>query len=74
MHKVNRKIEYALMALKFMSGKMPGQLTQVKEICEKTGSPFDATASYAADGPCRSFKNLFKALMADTLLLKIYQK
>lgn len=44
MHKVNRKIEYALMALKFMSGKMPGQLTQVKEICEKTGSPFDATA------------------------------
>ncbi|MCB0341194.1 MAG: Rrf2 family transcriptional regulator [Pseudobdellovibrionaceae bacterium] len=44
MNRINRKVEYALMALKFMSGKYAGQLTTVKEICDATGSPFDATA------------------------------
>lgn len=44
MNRINRKIEYALMALKYMSGKFSGQLTTVKEICDATGSPFDATA------------------------------
>ncbi|MCH2533493.1 MAG: Rrf2 family transcriptional regulator [Bdellovibrionales bacterium] len=44
MTKINRKLEYALMSLKFMSSKGQGQLTQVKEICESTGCPFDATA------------------------------
>lgn len=44
MTKINRKLEYALMALKFMSSKGQGQLTQAKEICESTGCPFDATA------------------------------
>lgn len=44
MTKINRKIEYSLMALKFMLGKLPGQLTQVKEVCECTGAPFDATS------------------------------
>lgn len=44
MTRINRKVEYALMALKFMSTKGQGQLTQVKEICESAGCPFDATA------------------------------
>ena len=44
MIKLNRKIEYALMALKYMSQKFSGQLTSVKEVCEQTGCPFDATA------------------------------
>lgn len=44
MVKLNRKIEYALMALKIMAAKYPGQLTSVKEICASTQTPFDATS------------------------------
>ncbi len=44
MNRLNRKIEYALMALKVMADKRPGELTSAKEIVEKTGCPFDATA------------------------------
>lgn len=44
MNRMNRKLEYALMALKHMAGKMPGQLTSAKEVVEATGGPFDATA------------------------------
>lgn len=32
------------MALKVMSSKRPGELTSAKEVVEKTGCPFDATA------------------------------
>ncbi|MGE0762861.1 MAG: Rrf2 family transcriptional regulator [Bdellovibrionales bacterium] len=41
---MNRKLEYALMALKHMSLKVPGQLTTAKEVVSVTGVPFDATA------------------------------
>lgn len=44
MNRLNRKVEYALMALKVMSLKRPGELTSAKEIVEQTGCPFDATA------------------------------
>lgn len=44
MNRMNRKLEYALMALKHMSSKVPGQLTSAKEVVEATGVPFDATA------------------------------
>jgi Rrf2 family protein len=44
MNRLNRKVEYALMALKYMSGKYAGQLTTVKEICAATHIPFDATS------------------------------
>lgn len=44
MNKMNRKVEYALMALKVMSGKGQGKLTTAKEVVEVTGCPFDATA------------------------------
>ncbi|MFP5518302.1 MAG: RrF2 family transcriptional regulator [Bdellovibrionia bacterium] len=44
MTKLNRKIEYALMALKYMSQKIPGELTTAKEVSESFQTPFDATA------------------------------
>jgi len=44
MNRLNRKLEYALMALKHMSEKPDGQLTSTKEVCAVTGCPFDATA------------------------------
>jgi len=44
MFKLNKKIEYALMALKYMGTKVPGQLTSAKEICETHQTPFDPTS------------------------------
>ena len=44
MKKVNRKIEYSLMALKHMSLKSPGELTSAKEVSDSCHAPFDATA------------------------------
>ena len=44
MNKINRKLEYALMALKYMSKKIPGELTSAKEVSDAFSTPFDATA------------------------------
>lgn len=44
MNRLNRKVEYALMALKVMAQKRAGELTSAKEIVEQTGCPFDATS------------------------------
>lgn len=44
MNRLNRKVEYALMALNFMAAKPEGALTSAKEISENLKLPFDATA------------------------------
>ena len=44
MIKMNRNIEYALMALQFIKGQGQGRPVSVKEICEKLSSPFDSTS------------------------------
>jgi Rrf2 family protein len=44
MNKLNRKLEYSLMALKHMAQKTPGDLTTAKEVSESYQAPFDATA------------------------------
>ncbi|MBC97661.1 MAG: transcriptional regulator [Halobacteriovoraceae bacterium] len=52
MIKINKKIEYALMALKYMSQRCANakgeeqtlELTSAREICDKFHTPFDTTA------------------------------
>jgi Rrf2 family nitric oxide-sensitive transcriptional repressor len=44
MNKINRKLEYALIGLKHMRSKQPGELTTAKEISSLYGAPFDATS------------------------------
>jgi len=44
MNRLNRKIEYSLMALKHMAHKIPGELTTAKEVSDTFKTPFDATA------------------------------
>ena len=41
MNKINRKVEYALISLKHMRAKTPGELTSAKEISTLFGCPFD---------------------------------
>ncbi len=44
MLKISKKVEYALIALKFISCKKENELTSAREICEKFDTPFDTTA------------------------------
>ena len=44
MNKINRKVEYALIGLKHMRSKAPGELTTVKELTTLYGCPFDVTS------------------------------
>ncbi len=44
MLKINKKVEYALMALKFMADKKDSSLTSAREICDEFKTPFDTTA------------------------------
>lgn len=79
MFKINRKLEYALMALKYMAAKMPGELTSAKEISESCGSPFDATArvmqQMAHNGILRSEQGAYGGyqLIKDVQKVSFYQ-
>ncbi|HAG90490.1 MAG TPA: Rrf2 family transcriptional regulator [Bdellovibrionales bacterium] len=44
MNRMNRQLEYGLMALKVLASQPKGYRLSAKELCEKTGSPFDPTA------------------------------
>jgi len=44
MIKINRKVEYALMALKVMNERTDGELTAAREVCDLYQTPFDTTA------------------------------
>ncbi|OFZ17231.1 MAG: hypothetical protein A2X86_01915 [Bdellovibrionales bacterium GWA2_49_15] len=45
MLRINKKVEYALMALRFMADeKGQGELASAREVCDKFNTPFDTTA------------------------------
>ncbi len=44
MFKISRKVEYALIVLQHLSHQPQGQLTTVKEVCDKYGAPFEVVA------------------------------
>lgn len=44
MLKINKKVEYALISLKFISSKNSNDLTSAREICDHYKTPFDTTA------------------------------
>jgi Rrf2 family protein len=44
MFKIHKKVKYALIALKYMSSREPGELTTAKEVCTQFDIPFDPTA------------------------------
>lgn len=44
MNRIHRKVEYALISLKHMRAKAPGERTTVKEIAGTYGCPTDVTA------------------------------
>ena len=44
MLKINKKVEYALMALRFMSENKADGPTSARELCDRFQTPFDTTA------------------------------
>lgn len=44
MNRLNRQLEYGLMALKILATLGPGKKVSAKEVAEMTGSPFDPMA------------------------------
>jgi Rrf2 family protein len=44
MIKINRKVEYTLMVLKFMSERGSNELTTAREVCDRYKAPFDTIA------------------------------
>ena len=81
MFKINRKIEYALIALKHMSSHHPETLTSAKEICDIYHTPFDPTsrvlqlmtqhgilhAEHGAQGGYQILQDLSKVTLSDLI-------
>lgn len=44
MLKITKKVEYALIALKFMGNRAGDELTSARELCDNFGMPFDTMA------------------------------
>ena len=44
MLRINKKVEYAMMVLKFLADKPHDELVTARDICNKFSTPFDSTA------------------------------
>ncbi len=81
MIRLNRKLEYATIALKHMKDRYPGQLTSAKEISDTYGLPFDVIAKtlqlmtrkgllkseYGPEGGYQIIKDLTKVSLLDLI-------
>jgi len=82
MFKLNKKVEYAIIALQHMHRCDEGQMSTVKEICELYGAPFDVTSramqKMASKGILKSIKGahggyLIQYNLAELKLLNLFE-
>lgn len=78
MLKINKKVEYALIALKFMamknhnkkSSSQQPQLTTAREICDRFNTPFDTTAKVMQKMNAHNIVNSVKGIKGGYFLAK----
>jgi len=75
MLKINKRVEYALMALKFIASNKEEDLTSAREICDNFKTPFDTTAKVMQKmntaGILKSVKGIKGGYSLNTPLSKI---
>lgn len=70
MFKLNRKVEYALIALKHLSKKRPGEISTAKEIADTYGCSFDTTARILQTLAQKSWLQSSQGVTGGYLLIK----
>ncbi len=70
MFKLNRKIEYALIALKHLSNKRPGEISTAKEIADTYGCSFDTIARILQTLTQKSWLQSSQGVTGGYLLIK----
>ncbi len=70
MNRIHRKVEYALIALKHMRAKSPGERTTVKEMVALFGCPHDVLARVLQTLAARSILNSEQGVRGGYLIAK----
>ena len=74
MNKIHRKVEYALIAIKHMRTKSPGERTTAKEICTAYMTPFDATSRVLQQLSQNGFLKSEQGAMGGYILIQDLQR